>query len=101
MLERRARQALRAYGVPNGEWNVKLADARGPIREVDLLYRSHRLAIEYDSLRIHREPDAMRRDRATDRRLQIIGYRVLRFSWQDVFLRDTMPAEVLEALQSR
>lgn len=100
MLERRAREALRMHGVPNGEWNVVIADARGPIREVDLVYRHQRLAIEFDGLRVHREPNAMQRDRATDRRMQVVGWRVLRFTWQDVVLRHTMPGEVLEALYS-
>lgn len=52
-----------------------IADARGPIREVDLVYRHQRLAIEFDGLRVHREPNAMQRDRATDRRMQVVGWR--------------------------
>jgi len=99
MLERRAHEALRAHGVPDGEWNVPISDTRGHIREVDLVFSPQQLAVEYDGLRLHAERGAHQRDRATDRRLQALGWRVLRFTWEDVVHRpDQMAAEVLAAL---
>jgi very-short-patch-repair endonuclease len=83
-LERRAAAALRARGLPPGEWNVTLYDAQGPIREVDLLYRESNLVVEIDGLRYHTQRDRARMDRATDRRLHLIGISVLRFVWRDV-----------------
>ncbi|HEX6255128.1 MAG TPA: DUF559 domain-containing protein [Euzebyales bacterium] len=84
VLERRAAAALRAHGLPPGEWNVALHDAQGLIREVDLLYRDVGLVVEFDGLRFHTRHDRARLDRSTDRRLQLLGIRVLRFVWQDV-----------------
>jgi hypothetical protein len=83
-LERRAAAALRAHGLPPGEWNVTVHDAKGPIREVDLFYRESNLVVEFDGLRYHTRRDRARWDRTTDRRLQLIGIRVLRFVWRDV-----------------
>jgi hypothetical protein len=101
VLERVARDALRAYGVPDGEWNKPVVDDRGAIREVDLVYPDHRLAIEYDGLRAHGQRRAQQRDRATDRRLVAARWRVMRFTWEDVVHRPaTMAAEVMHALRS-
>jgi hypothetical protein len=101
MLERITRETLRARGVPDGEWNVTIFDARGPIREVDLCYRVARVIVELDGLRFHRGPSALQRDRATDRRLQIERWRILRFTWNDVVHRPTpMVDEIMLALDA-
>lgn len=101
MLERRAHEALRAHGAPDGEWNLPISDAHGHIREVDLAFPQQQLAVEYDGLRVHAKAAAQQRDRATDRRLQVLGWRVLRFTWEDVVQRpDHMAAEVLATLHS-
>lgn len=84
VLERKAAAALRARGISHGEWNVTLSDARGVVREVDLYFRSAGVVVEVDGLRFHAPPGQARRDRATDRRLQQLGLRVLRFVWLDV-----------------
>jgi predicted transcriptional regulator of viral defense system len=86
-LERRARDALKTYGVPDGQWNRTIRDEQGRIREVDLCYPEARLIIELDGLTHHRGPMAAQRDRETDRRLLLAGWRVLRFTWIDVMER--------------
>lgn len=99
ILERLARDALRLRGVPDGEWNVPLADTGGQIREVDLYFRAAKLVVEFDGLRFHRRPGALQRDRAGDRRLQLAGLRVLRYTWKDVAYRaSAMANEVSIAL---
>lgn len=99
MLERIAREALRARGVPDGEWNRVIADERGPIREVDLVYADARLIVEFDGLRFHRGRSAEQRDRATDRRLQAMGWRIFRFTWEDVTRRPAAVAhDIMRAL---
>lgn len=98
-LERLARDALRLHDVPDGEWNVPLADHRGLIREVDLYFRAAKLIVEFDGLRFHRGPGAQQRDRANDRRLQLAGSRVLRYTWKDVVYRaDATVKQVAVAL---
>jgi predicted transcriptional regulator of viral defense system len=86
-LERQARDALQTYGVAIGQWNRTIHDEYGRIREVDLCYAEARLIIELDGLVHHRGPSAAQRDRETDRRLLLAGWRVLRFTWRDVMER--------------
>jgi predicted transcriptional regulator of viral defense system len=99
MLERHARDALKTFGVPEGQWNRTIHDDHGRIREVDLCYADARLIVELDGLAYHRGPLAGQRDRETDRRLLLAGWRVLRFTWQDVIERPHIFAnQVQEAL---
>jgi hypothetical protein len=86
-LERHARDALKTYGVPEGQWNRTIYDNHGRIREVDLCYPEARLIVELDGLSFHRGPSAAQRDRETDRRLLLARWRVLRFTWSDVMER--------------
>jgi very-short-patch-repair endonuclease len=88
-------EALLQAGMPIGEWNVPLSDPAGRIREVDLCYRDARLVVELDGLRFHRSRLAQQRDRASDRRLQLAGWRVLRFTWDEVVHR---PAGVADEI---
>ncbi len=89
--------ALDAAGLPARETNVVLVDARGRIREVDVLFRKARLVVEWDGLRFHSSAAQRRRDRAGDRRLVIARYRVLRFECQDVRTRTGHVAEEVRA----
>lgn len=100
-LERRAREALRAHGVPDGQWNVRIGDDEGTIREVDVYYANAKLVIEIDGLAVHMRRDIARRDRSTDRRLQLAGRRVLRFPWEDIVFRpDAFATQVKRALDA-
>jgi very-short-patch-repair endonuclease len=99
VLERRAAGALRQHGMPEGEWNVVMHDAQGRIREADLRFRSAKLVVEFDGLHFHQRPNQAQRDRAADRRLALAGWRVLRFTWQDVVFRtSTLVREISAAL---
>lgn len=101
MLERRAADVLRSHHVPPGEWNTVIHDQRGRVREVDLCFRGAKLIVEFDGLRYHRSAGQAQRDRATDRRLALAGWRVLRFTWRDVTQRSTTVAdEILTALST-
>jgi predicted transcriptional regulator of viral defense system len=91
-LERRAFDALRTHGLPEAEWNVVIHDDRGRVREVDMCFRPARLVVEFDGLRHHRARRQAQRDRETDRRLALAGWRVLRFTWWDVVRRPAVVA---------
>lgn len=99
-LERLAREALDAHGVPDGEWNVVVHDSDGRVREVDLCFREARVIVELDGLRFHNRAERAERDRRSDRRLLLAGWRVLRFTWTDV-VRDpaSMARQVMRALR--
>lgn len=101
VLERFAAEALRVAGMPPGEWNVAISDRRGWVREVDLCFRQQCLIVEFDGLRHHEQRATAQRDRATDRRLQLAGWTIMRFTWRDVTERPTaMVAEIREALRA-
>ena len=62
----------------------------------DGAYPDQRLAIEWDSRRWHLLPDAFARDRERDRMAILHGWRVLRFTWQDLIER---PEHVVETVR--
>lgn len=97
ILEREGAAALDAAGLPARETNVVLADARGRIREVDVLFRGARLVVEWDGLRFHSSATQRRGDRAGDRRLVIGQFRILRFEWLDVRTRPGHVADEVRA----
>jgi hypothetical protein len=69
----------RRYGLPAPEINAKLGRW-----EVDFLWRSARLVVEVDSWIYHRGSVAFQDDHARDLDLRQQGYRVLRFSEQQL-----------------
>jgi hypothetical protein len=99
VLERLARQVLLTHEVPEGDWNRPVKDAHGRVREVDLCYPQARLIVEFDGLRFHMRRHVARKDRATDRRLQLAGWTVLRFTWEDIVFRpEAVANEIKQAL---
>jgi hypothetical protein len=78
-FERLALPLLATQGIPRGEINARAAGY-----EVDLLWRDHRLAVELDGRAFHASPASFRDDRRRDADLQAAGYRVLRFTYQQV-----------------
>jgi Protein of unknown function (DUF559) len=86
-LERRFLRALSRSGVPR-----PLVDTRVGPYTVDFLWPAGNLVVGVDGARYHGHHLAVTRDHARDAELQLRGYVVLRFTWQDV-VRD--PAGVL------
>jgi very-short-patch-repair endonuclease len=62
---------------------------------VDFLWPDHALVVETDGWQTHGTRAAFERDRSRDQRLMLAGYRVVRFTWRQVFDR---PAEVVLVL---
>jgi very-short-patch-repair endonuclease len=84
-LERRGFQILHDGGLP-----TPIREYRMPWNEnrrFDAAYPKARLAIEWDSRRWHTQVSAFETDRRRDRQAAAHGWRVLRFTWQDVNLR--------------
>jgi hypothetical protein len=71
--EDRFRAFLTRRGIPHPEFNVTVDG-----REVDALYREHKLIVEIDSWGYHGDRPAFRRDRRKDGRALAGGYRTLR-----------------------
>jgi Transcriptional regulator, AbiEi antitoxin len=68
-----------------------------PEHRFDAAYPGQMLAIEWDSLRWHLQVAAFARDRARDREAILHGWRVLRFTWEDVTER---PEVVIAAVRA-
>jgi hypothetical protein len=68
-----------------------------PHRRFDVAFPQRRLAIEWDSRRWHTQVDAFRRDRERDRQAVEHGWRILRFTWQDVH---ETPNAVIESVRT-
>jgi hypothetical protein len=81
-LERRGRRVIADGGLPLPvseypiPWN--------PSRRFDEAYPELKIAIEWDSRRYHGQLAAFESDRARDRDAALEGWRVLRFTWNDV-----------------
>jgi len=69
-----------------GEQGVPLPETNQWIDpfEVDCLWRQARLIVELDGRRFHADSAAHERDAAKTRALRAMGYRVLRFTWEEV-----------------
>jgi very-short-patch-repair endonuclease len=84
VLESRFLQLVRSAGLPEPvpQFQVKLGG--GAAVRIDFAYPDRRIAIELDGAAYHSGELADRRDRRRDTRLGALGWRVLRFDWEDV-----------------
>jgi hypothetical protein len=78
-LEERFLRLCDDHGVPRPETNIRIEGF-----EVDFVWRDRRLVVEVDGYAYHRSPTAFEGDRERDVRLQIAGWRVLRFTWRQI-----------------
>ena len=70
------------------------------VAEVDLAYPQWRIAIECDGA-VHLRPEVRERDLARQNDLVLVGWTVLRFSWERVKARpDAVVAEVVAAIEA-
>jgi hypothetical protein len=74
-LELKFVQLCERASIPKPEVNSRLAGY-----EVDMVWRSRRVAVEVDSYRFHGDRQAFEKDRARDADLALAGFRVLRFT---------------------
>jgi hypothetical protein len=101
-LERTACTAFRNHGLPPAEWNAPIYDGHSQIALADALFRAARVIVELDGLRFHSTPAQIAKDKTRDRRLGIMGYLVLRYTyWEVVQTPEAVVAEIREALAAR
>ncbi len=89
-LERAFRHLVRAYGLPQPQYNVYI---EGEL--VDVVWPEHRLIVEVDGFKWHRGKRAFGNDRRRDRLLIRAGWTVVRFTDDQV---DEDPAGVAAEL---
>lgn len=93
--ERLTHRLLREDGITGWRTNYLIRLRHRQIF-VDLAFPQARRAVEIDGFQFHSTPAAFQSDRARDNDLVLAGWRVLRFTWQDVTER---PAVVLAAIR--
>jgi very-short-patch-repair endonuclease len=84
VLETRFLQLVRSAELPEPVPQFEIGLGGGAAARVDFAYPERRVAIELDGAAYHSGEVAERRDRRRDNRLGAMGWRVLRFGWNDV-----------------
>jgi hypothetical protein len=94
VLEELSIELCDTYGLPRPVSNAVIEG-----RERDFHWPHARLVVEADSYTWHRSPSALNDDRERDAVLVVAGFRVLRFTWEQVTRRRTYVAgAILRAL---
>jgi hypothetical protein len=83
-MESEARLAMIDGALPTPELQYEIIDGNGELRRVDFAWPAQRLAVEYDGLDWHADPDAMRRDRRRQAALHDVGWTVFPIVFDDV-----------------
>ena len=97
--EVRVHTLFRRAGVGGWTANAPVFDDAGLIGIADLLFAEASVIVEIDGRAYHSDDVAFQRDRTRQNRLIGAGYRVLRFTWDDVVSRpDQVVALVRHAL---
>lgn len=83
-MESEARLAMIDGGLPMPELQYELVDGNGELRRLDFAWPHARVAVEYDGVDWHAEPEALRNDRRRRLALQDIGWTVIAIVADDV-----------------
>jgi very-short-patch-repair endonuclease len=87
---------LRSAGLRGWEVNAPLD--LGGVRVVpDVLFRAARVVVEIDGWAFHSSAASFQRDRARQNTLHLWGFRVLRFTWEDITERPDLVVAQLRA----
>jgi hypothetical protein len=87
VLETLLRLALAEAGLPEPVSQYGVMDHGHEVARVDFCWPERRLIVEADGFAFHSSRDDYRRDRQRMNELERLGWRVLRFTWEDVVHR--------------
>ena len=85
--ERRLCALIRRAGITGWKTNLHIFDVAGLIGEIDVAFPAVRLAIEVDGRAWHSAADRFEWDRRKQNRLELAGWKVLRFTWEEITRR--------------
>lgn len=83
-MESEARLVMIDGNLPMPELQFELTDGNGELRRLDFAWPDAKVAVEYDGVDWHSEPDVMRRDRRRRAALMDVGWTVLPVVFEDV-----------------
>lgn len=86
-MESEARLVMLDGGLPLPTLQHEVIDGNGQLRRLDFAWPQQRVAVEYDSLDWHGDPDALRRDRRRTAALLDVGWTVIAIVFEDVRYR--------------
>jgi len=95
-LEARFLRLCRRHRLPRPEVNVRI---EGLV--VDFLWPAQHLVVELDGWASHRVRSAFEADRERDRRLKLLGYDVVRFTWRQLAEPESAAATVRRLLRDQ
>jgi len=88
VMETLLRWHLLEAGLPAPRTQFRISDERRvEVARVDFCWPTQRLVVEADGFAFHSDRVAFRRDRARGNELVRLGWRLLRFTWEDVRTR--------------
>jgi very-short-patch-repair endonuclease len=94
-LERRFILLIRRAGLPEPQVQAALPWRKVAVGRVDFLFPASRLIVEVDGRAWHATSKAFVRDRQRDNAAQLAGYRILRFTWEDLKQRPHLVVDQL------
>lgn len=86
-MESEARLVMLDGGLPAPELQYEVIDGNGQVRRLDFAWPGQQVAVEYDSLDWHGNPDALRNDRRRTAALTDAGWVVVAIVFEDVRYR--------------
>ena len=86
-MEREARLAMIDGGLPIPELQFEIIEGNGKLRRVDFAWPEARVAVDYDGIDWHSDPEAMRKDRRRRAALEDVGWIVVSIVFEDVRYR--------------
>jgi hypothetical protein len=101
VLESALRVLLVVAGVPSPCTQYWVSDGNERFARVDFCWPDQRLVVEADGFAFHSDREAYRRDRERMNRLERLGWRVLRFTWEDVMSRPEHVVGLVRACLAR
>jgi hypothetical protein len=99
-LEERFLAIAREAGLPPDAVNFWIPFVEGDGAEAEAVWHHQRLIVEVDGRDVHTTRRAFDADRRRDQRLMLLGFRVVRFTWRQVFFDARYVAATLRGLLS-
>lgn len=100
VIEARCADLLAAAGLPVPQHQLEVLRPDGRIARLDLAYPELRIGIETDG-RVHGEEEVRQADAVRRNQLQLLGWTILHFTWEDVVHRPEHVVRTVRAAIAR